>query len=133
MNKATTENLTSLLEQAQELMAGILRRFEERLKALVAEAADPTAQHWTRELAAGQTRVELRSVHRQIAYAIRIMQLRDVISEGEAAPISQALNRLLAESLDETERRLQEARRDRRTRRSGAAVAHRQRSSTDPG
>ena len=105
MNSPMTDSLASLLEQAQESTAAILKRFEERLRRPQPhDSADPTARRWALELAAMQARVELRDIHRQIAHAISTMQLRDVISEGEAASVQQTLERLLGASLTKLER-----------------------------
>lgn len=103
------ESLTSILEQAQELRASILRRFEERLQAIAqlpSTAADPTALRWTRELRASQAKLEFQEAHRRIIQSVRRMQLEDVITEGEATPCYQELERLLAETLKAIDARL---------------------------
>ena len=107
------ENLTSLLEQAQESAADILKQFEERLRATAVQpsgAADPTAHRRTLELTAAQTRVQLRDVHRRLAHTISTLQLRNVISDGEATPVQQALERLLGTALNEIEQQLGQVR-----------------------
>ena len=107
------ESLTSLLKQAQESMADILKQFEERLRATTVQpskTADPTARRWTLELMAGQARVQSRDVHRRVAHTISTLQLRNVISDGEAAPVRQALERLLGMALNEIEQQLGQAR-----------------------
>lgn len=107
------ESLTSILEQAQESTADILRRFEERLQALAAvasTAADPTALRWTRELRASQAKLELQEAHRRIIQMVRRLQLEDVITEGEAALCYQELERLLGAAMNEIEQQLGQAR-----------------------
>ena len=109
MNKATTESLTSLLEQAQESTADILKQLSERFRALSSQPSEPsnqTAQRWTLELAAAQARVQLRDVHRRLGHTISTMRLRDVISDGEATPVEQSLERLLGAALNEIEQLL---------------------------
>lgn len=109
MNKITNESLTSLLEQAQESAADILKQFKERLQATAvqpSEAADPTARRWALEMTAAQARVQLRDVHRRLAHTVSTMQLRNVISDGEATSVQQALERLLGTSLNEIEQQV---------------------------
>lgn len=113
MNNATTRSLTSLLEQAQESTADILKQFNERFQtpsSRPSEPSDPTAQRWTAEFAAAQARVQLRDVHRRIGHAISTMRLRDVITDGEAAPIERELEQLLGAAMNEIEQRLGQAR-----------------------
>lgn len=113
MNKATTESLTSLLKQAQESTADILKQLKERFQtpsSRPSKPSDRTAQRWTLELSAAQARVQLRDVHRRIGYAISTMRLRDVITDGEAAPIEQELERLLGAAMNEIEQQLSQAR-----------------------
>lgn len=107
------DNLASLLEQAQGSTADILKQFEERVRAASVQpsgAADPTARRWTLELMAGQARVQLRDVHRRLAHTISTMRLRNVISDGEATSVQQALERLLGTTLNEIERQLGQVR-----------------------
>ena len=102
MNRIMAESLTSLLVQVQESTADILKRFEERLQALAelsSTAADPTALQWARVLRASHAKLELQEAHRRIIQTVRRMQLEDVITEGEAAPCYEELERLLAETL----------------------------------
>jgi len=109
MNRIMAESLTFLLSQAQKSTADILRRFEERLQALTglsSTAADPTALRWTKELRASQAKLELQEAYRRIVQSVRRMQLEDVISEGEAVPCHQELERLLAETLKAIDARL---------------------------
>lgn len=113
MNKATTQSLTSLLEQAQESTADILKQLSERFQtqsSRPSEPSDQTAQRWTLELAAAQARVQLRNVHRRIGHAISTMRLRDVITDGEAAPVERELERLLGAALNEIEQQLGQTR-----------------------
>ena len=107
------DSVASLLEQAQELTVDILKQFEERLRATAVQpsgAADPTAHRWTLELTAAQARVQLRDVHRRVAHTISTMQLRNVISDGEATPVQQALERLLGTALNEIEQQMRQVR-----------------------
>lgn len=113
MDNATIRSLTSLLEQAQELTADILKQFNERFQtqsSRPSEPSDPTAQRWTLELSAAQARVQLRDVHRRIGHAISTMRLRDVITDGEAAPVERELERLLGAAMNEIEQQLSQAR-----------------------
>jgi hypothetical protein len=109
MNRTMAESLTSLLSQAQESTADILRRFEDRLQALAVQpssATDLTALRRVRELRASQAKLELQEAHRRIIQTVRRMQLEDVITEGEATPCYQELERLLAETLKAIDARL---------------------------
>lgn len=58
------------------------------------------------ELSATQARVQLRDVHRRIGHTISTMRLRNVISDGEASPVEQSLERLLGAALNEIEQQL---------------------------
>jgi len=112
MNRAMAKSLTSLLEQAQESTADILKQLSERFQTLSRRPSDPkdsTAQRWTLEFSAGQARVQLRDVHRRLSHTISTMRLRDVISDGEAAPVEQELERLLGAALNEIEQLLGQA------------------------
>ena len=112
MNRAMAESLTSLLEQAQESTADILKQLSERFRARSSRPSDPqdsTAQRWTLELSAAQARVQLRDVHRRIGHTISTWCLRDVISDGEATPVEQELERLLGAALNEIEQLLGQA------------------------
>jgi len=112
MNRAMAESLTSLLEQAQESTADILKQLSERFRARSSRPSDPqdsTAQRWTLELSAAQARVQLRDVHRRLSHTISTMRLRDVISDGEATPVEQELERLLGAALNEIEQQLDQA------------------------
>jgi len=106
------KSLTSLLEQAQESTADILKQLSERFQTLSRRPTNPkdsTAQRWTLEFSAGQARVQLRDVHRRLSHTISTMRLRDVISDGEAAPVEQELERLLGAALNEIEQLLGQA------------------------
>jgi hypothetical protein len=112
MNRAMAESLASLLAQAQESTADILKQLSERCQAPSSQPSDPkdsTAKRWTLELAAAQARVQLRDVHRRIGYAISTMRLRDVITDGEAAPVERELERLLGAALNTVEQQLGQA------------------------
>ena len=113
MNSRMADSLALLLEQAQELTVDILKQFEERLRVTAvqpSQTADPTARRWTLELTAAQARVQLRDVHRRLAHTISTLQLRNVISDGEATSIQQALERLLGTALNEIEQRIEQVR-----------------------
>ncbi len=117
------ESLTSLLEQAQESTADILKQLSERFRALSSQPSEPsnqTAQRWTLELAAAQARVQLRDVHRRLGHIISTMRLRDVISDGEATPVEQSLERLLGAALNEIEQLLGQAKTGKRKLEPGA-------------
>jgi hypothetical protein len=112
-----TGSLALLLQQTQEATTVVLKRLEDRLQKFSVEpsdSVDPTAQRWTLELAGTQARTELRGIHQQAVRTVSTMQSRDAISDGEAAPIRQALERLLDESLHTVEESL------RRTVRKGS-------------
>jgi len=51
----------------------------------------------------------LRDVHRRIGHTISTWRLRDVISDGEATPVEQELERLLGAALNAIEQQLDQA------------------------
>lgn len=109
MNKAIIKSLPSLLGQAQESTAETLKQFEQRLRAAAArpsETVDATAHHWMLELAAARARVQVRDIQRRFLHTVSTLQLSNAISDGEAASVQQAMERLLGAALNEIERHL---------------------------
>ena len=111
MDRQTTDSLGALLQQAQAATAAILRQFEERLQVLSApspNAADPTAVRWARDLRASQAKLELQEAYRRFTQIVRTLQLQDVISEGEAAPVLGDLERMRREASGAIKERLRQ-------------------------
>lgn len=113
MNRATSESLASLLQQVRESTVEILKRFNERLQACAGPGRvreDLTAQRWSLEFSAAQARVQLRDVHRRISRAIGTLCARNIISDGEAAPVERSLEQLLGKAMNDIEEHLDRAR-----------------------
>ena len=103
MSRITAKSLTSLLSEAQETTADILRRFEEQLRQFLGRSPGPgdgtRRKRIVLDMAAAHARVELKDMHRRLVHAIGTMQMRNVITHGEAAPLQHALEKLIEEAV----------------------------------
>jgi len=122
MTTYDAHSLTHLVQQAEQATQDVLRKYARRVQGIggtTGASDDPVGMRWSKELLASQVRVELRDIHRRMAHVIRTLQLRDVITEGEARTTEEKLEQMLRESLktvDELGARMERPR-DQRTRR----------------
>lgn len=108
---SAAEGVVELLQHAEQAMQEALHQLDERSLTPMNQPATPpasSARRWFRQLARGDACVRLRDVYRRSAHAVSTLQLRDLLSDGEAVSVRESLDRLLAASLNIVEERSRE-------------------------